>query len=294
MKDFKNTTKMVSGHRFAHGGHVSHHPHRLPVSAKPANRGEITGLDNREPDMYGNAGVKREEPSTQELAELGGKSELTGGYKKGGKTTHFHVHKHYHSGGGVKSVSKSYQRSAERQAEREVEGHHPEMSRGGVRKARGGLIKSGTAGVKLGKNPSSNGTGTPSMRSHFKRGGKIGPVKKGALHKEMGIPQGEKIGKKRLEAAKHSSSPTERKRANFALNMNKATGGTINPRATGGTINRYATGGTRDRMNCGGAMYAEGGEVKMEHIANEAVRRHVRYPAPTGHKGLGKMVRSKA
>jgi hypothetical protein len=47
----------------------------------------------------------------------------------------------------------------------------------------------------------------------------IGPIKKGALHAQMGIPQGQKIGRARLEQAKNSSSPQERKRANFALNM---------------------------------------------------------------------------
>jgi len=49
----------------------------------------------------------------------------------------------------------------------------------------------------------------------------IGPIKKGALHKQMGIPACQKIGKARLEAVKKSGSPQERKRANFALNMNK-------------------------------------------------------------------------
>ena len=49
----------------------------------------------------------------------------------------------------------------------------------------------------------------------------IGPIKKGALHKQMGISAGKKIGKAKLEKAKHSSNPKERKRANFALNMHK-------------------------------------------------------------------------
>jgi hypothetical protein len=50
---------------------------------------------------------------------------------------------------------------------------------------------------------------------------KIGPIKKGALHKQLGIPAGQKVGKKRLVAASHSSNAKERKRANFALNMHK-------------------------------------------------------------------------
>lgn len=55
----------------------------------------------------------------------------------------------------------------------------------------------------------------------------IGPVKKGALHQDLGIPQGQKIGKDRLESAKNSSDPTVRKRANFALNMAYGNGGPV-------------------------------------------------------------------
>jgi len=44
-------------------------------------------------------------------------------------------------------------------------------------------------------------------------------VKKGALHEELGIPQGEKIPESRLESAKHSSNPTLRKRATLAETM---------------------------------------------------------------------------
>jgi hypothetical protein len=38
----------------------------------------------------------------------------------------------------------------------------------------------------------------------------------GALHKELGVPEGKKIPAKKLEAATHSKNPTERKRANLA------------------------------------------------------------------------------
>lgn len=55
----------------------------------------------------------------------------------------------------------------------------------------------------------------------------IGPIKKGALHDQMGIPQGEKIGKARLEAAKDSGNPMKAKRANFALNMGYSGGGRV-------------------------------------------------------------------
>jgi len=264
MKGFRNTTKMQMGHNFAAGGHVPrpHFAQAHPVRPKPANSDTVNGLTARTPDMDGNSLQKRSVPSTEVDSEHGGKSAVSSGYASGGKVVH--VHQHYHNGKRLPSKRKM------------------EAAR---RKAEGGLISSGTAGVKLGQNASSNATGTPSIRSNFKKGGKIGPVKKGALHAQMGIPQGEKIGKKRLEAAKHSSSPQERKRANFALNMNKATGGTINPVATGGTINRFATGGTQNPMQCGGALYAAGGGVKA------ALRAHVDSPAPQGHKGLGAMIR---
>ena len=44
-------------------------------------------------------------------------------------------------------------------------------------------------------------------------------IKKGALHEELGIPQGEKIPESRLESAKNSSNPTLRKRATLAETM---------------------------------------------------------------------------
>lgn len=41
----------------------------------------------------------------------------------------------------------------------------------------------------------------------------------GALHKELGVPQGKKIPAKKLAAAAKSSNPTERKRANLAKTL---------------------------------------------------------------------------
>lgn len=44
-----------------------------------------------------------------------------------------------------------------------------------------------------------------------------GAVKhKGALHKALGVPQGEKIPEKKLQKAEHSKSPLMRKRASLA------------------------------------------------------------------------------
>ena len=44
-------------------------------------------------------------------------------------------------------------------------------------------------------------------------------VEKGALHKQEGIPQDKKIGDKKLNSLKKSGTPLEKKRANFALNI---------------------------------------------------------------------------
>ena len=41
-------------------------------------------------------------------------------------------------------------------------------------------------------------------------------MKKGALHKELGVKQGEKIPEAKIKKAEHSKSPTTRKRANLA------------------------------------------------------------------------------
>jgi len=46
-------------------------------------------------------------------------------------------------------------------------------------------------------------------------------VKKGALHKELGVKQGKKLTSKELSKAKKSKSPLERKRATFAENAKK-------------------------------------------------------------------------
>lgn len=38
-------------------------------------------------------------------------------------------------------------------------------------------------------------------------------IKKGALHRALGIPEGEKIGQARIKAALHSKNPTTRREA---------------------------------------------------------------------------------
>jgi hypothetical protein len=44
---------------------------------------------------------------------------------------------------------------------------------------------------------------------------------KGALHKELGVPEGKKIPEKKLEKAEHSKNSIERKRANLAVTLGK-------------------------------------------------------------------------
>ena len=46
-------------------------------------------------------------------------------------------------------------------------------------------------------------------------------LKKGALHKELHVKQGEKIPKDKLAKALGSKSPIEKKRAQFAENASK-------------------------------------------------------------------------
>lgn len=49
----------------------------------------------------------------------------------------------------------------------------------------------------------------------------IKPSHKGELHRDLHVPQGKPIPAKKLAAAKKSSDPAVRKRANFAANAKK-------------------------------------------------------------------------
>lgn len=74
------------------------------------------------------------------------------------------------------------------------------------------------------------------------------PLKKGALHRDLGIPQGQKIPAARLAKAAHSSSPLVAKRARLAETMkhwnHKAGGGMVHgndcscPMCSGGMVRR--------------------------------------------------------
>lgn len=77
----------------------------------------------------------------------------------------------------------------------------------------------------------------------MKKGGKwiAGAVKKpGALHRELGVPMGEKIPKGKIDKAANSSNPMLAKRANFAKTVSKFANGGAVPR---GKVAKYAMGG---------------------------------------------------
>lgn len=46
-------------------------------------------------------------------------------------------------------------------------------------------------------------------------------MKRGALHRELGVPEGEKIPAAKLEKAAHSDNPTLRRRAALAKTLKK-------------------------------------------------------------------------
>ena len=80
----------------------------------------------------------------------------------------------------------------------------------------------------------------------------------GALHKELGVPEGKKIPEKKLEKAEHSKNPVERKRANLAetlKGMHKAKGGGVSDgelegtRPTGDRLARKHGGSTKGKTN---------------------------------------------
>lgn len=47
------------------------------------------------------------------------------------------------------------------------------------------------------------------------------PKSHGALHRELGVPEGEKIPASKLKKAEHSKNPLERKRAHLAETLKK-------------------------------------------------------------------------
>lgn len=167
MSGFKNTTKTVSGHHHWGGGSIGGTGGTLnrlarggpvdKVDVSPGHAEIYPKEGNRE---QGNAATVRKGAPTQELAEHGGRTPLTAGFKKGGSAAkHFHVHKHYHAKGGrTHTVSHSYS-AAEKHAETYADGGHvhdstkipvgyPDYKKGGktkapVKKNAGGALYAG-------------------------------------------------------------------------------------------------------------------------------------------------------
>lgn len=163
MSGFKNTTRTTQGHHHWSGGAVG--GGTGGTINRYAGGGLVDKIDTNpgHPEVYpaegnrteGNSATQRKEAPTTELAEHGGKTPLTAGFKKGGPAKHFHVHKHFHAKGGrTRSVSNSYA-AAEKHAETfagggsvhdctEVPAGGPDYKRGGrakpVRKNAGGAM----------------------------------------------------------------------------------------------------------------------------------------------------------
>ena len=76
------------------------------------------------------------------------------------------------------------------------------------RRKRGGKIRGRAAGGRLDKRARGGGNWIKGAIKH-----------PGALHRQLGVPEGEKIPAKKLAKAEHSSDPTLRRRANLAKTL---------------------------------------------------------------------------
>jgi hypothetical protein len=107
-------------------------------------------------------------------------------------------------------------------------GAMPGMKKGGAVKKRhfadGGMFDGGVSQMGMGQPGVQGGMPgaaqpAPMQAPGLKKGGKFIQkmgLKKNALHRELGVPEGKTIPASKLEAATHSSNPLLRKRANTA------------------------------------------------------------------------------
>lgn len=179
MDGFKNTTRMRT---FTRSADVAGTAGRTVGRVQRFARGGLAVPDvdpnKSQADDRGHALVQRSEPTTEEQREGGGKSPLNSGYAKGGKTQHFHVHKHYHEGGKIRTVSKSYTKGAkgaEREAEKQVEGGKPMMATGGTRNN----LKKGGKTRKADGGHIQNQTSIPGNYPDYATGGTLNPMNAG-------------------------------------------------------------------------------------------------------------------
>lgn len=315
MKGFRQFGgKMRSGHHFPSGAGFSGSTGRVQQV-----RSYTRKVHKADGGSVDSSVIKRTVPMTQFDAEHGGKEPLRPGFAIGGRAAPI-------APGRAMSGVPNRALPPPKAAPGKV--YIPKPPGGGSAMANGGAVPRGQS------SPGSPGIGGAikdlgnallGTRNVARRmpppgrakGGKIGPIKKGALHKAMGIKQGQKIPLGKLEAEKKSSSPLMRKRANFAINARK-----WNHKADGGAVKKVFGSAPTDaerkslgyanqarRMlgaamtekekeaitlgrvkKCdGGRMYAKGGAVaQCRDVAKQEIHKHVNYPAPQGHKGLGK------
>jgi hypothetical protein len=180
----------------ASGAELSKRPGRSPgldaskgatLAVRRAKGGPLKYFDEKDP-----AGVKRLDASKKMNDELG----IPHYYKKGGhaikkelNTLHKILHSHFAEGGEATP-----------------------------RKSFGGTLKNGLLLRGIIHKTGGEIKNTP----HAKKGGKmwiqgaINPENKGALHRSLHVPEGQKIPSGKLHKAEHSKSPTLRKRAILA------------------------------------------------------------------------------
>ena len=126
------------------------------------------------------------------------------------------------------------------------------------------------------------------VKDHRKDGGKVDWIKgatskhKGALHRELGVPEGKKIPEKKLEKAEHSKNPTERKRADLAETLKG-----FHHRKDGGGVPREAVADGRiEGARPTGERYAraQGGRTKGKSPMNVNIIIGARTPGAGGEQ----------
>jgi hypothetical protein len=270
MKGFKDSTRTISGHHAGLAGRAVGQVRSFapsPAVRRFAEGGHaVPDVDPRGPRAdEGHALVHRDIPTTTELDEAGGRSPLKSGYAKGGKSKaakHFHVHKHYHEGGKIRSVSKSYKgKSAEREAERQVEGATKMMP-----KSKGGQVFKGDRHIH-------DATSIPPESPDYATGGTIDRMNAGGSayggHATGGTADPLAVGGMPQRGVMVGAPPQGSALGSLAarrpmpgrpMPVMRAAGGRASP-----TAGRSA--------------------------AKAAVTAHERAPAPRGHKGLGAMLK---
>ena len=213
MKDFKHTHKMHHGAHpvFGGGARPAMQSAGMPPMMPPGGMG---GLQSAGEDMASSApgGMSGGAPSGMGGGADAGSSGA--GYRRGGKV------RHYAEGstggvdttGGLGSRKSFIQKRADRPLRPTVtqsspsglfdEGYPPDVKISNdddlpsdyLKKAKGGMAKGGNWIKDATKN-------------------------KGALHRSLGVPMGQKIPAKKLEKATHSSNPTLAKRARLAKTL---------------------------------------------------------------------------